>query len=61
MACEAAKNASGCKSTRCENGFGDFARGTVVSQKDDPFLGEHGVDKNDDGVCIGAAGGQMRM
>ncbi len=30
-----------------------------MAEEDDAFLGEHGVDKDDDGVGVGAAGGEV--
>ena len=44
-----------------EDSFGDFARGSVVPEEDDAFLGEYGVDEDDDGVRVGAVGGEMRV
>lgn len=32
-----------------------------MAEEDDALLGEHGVDKDDDGVSIGAAGGEVRV
>ena len=58
---EAAKDASGRERTGGQDGFGNFARGTIVPEKDDPFLREHGVGQDNDGVGMGPAGREMGM
>ncbi len=32
-----------------------------MAEEDDALLGEHGVDKDNDGVSVGAAGGEVRV
>ena len=32
-----------------------------MSKKDNPFLGEHGVDKNENWMRVGAVSGKVRM
>lgn len=61
MAGEAAEDAAGDEGTGGEDCFGDFAGGPVVAEEDDAFLGEHGVDEDDDRVGVGAAGGEVRV
>ena len=59
MAGEAAEDASRGKSASGKNSFSHFAGGTVMTEKDDTLLCEHGVDENEDGMGEGAAGGQV--
>lgn len=61
VAGEAAEDAAGDEGAGGEDGFGDFAGGPVVAEEDDPLLGEHGVDEDDDGVRVGAAGCEVRV
>ena len=61
VAGEAAEDAAGDKSAGSEDGLGDFAGGAVVAEEDDAFLGEHGVDEDDDRVGVGAACGYVRV
>ena len=61
VAGEAAQDAPRCEGAGGEDGFGDFARGAVVAEEDDAFLGEQGVDEDDDRVGVGAAGGEVRV
>ena len=32
-----------------------------MAKEDDAFLGEHGVDQDDDGMSVGTAGGKVRV
>lgn len=61
VAGEASEDASGSESAGCEDGFGDFTRGPVMAKEDDALLSEHGVDEDDDGMGVGATGGEVRV
>ena len=52
MASETAEYPSRCEGTGCKDSFGHFAGWAVVPEEDDTFLSEHGINENDDGVCI---------
>lgn len=52
MAGEAAEYPSGCEGTCCKDSLGHFAGWAVMSEEDDAFLSEHGINEDDDGVRI---------
>ena len=58
---EAPEDGSGGEGAGGEDGFGDFAAGAVVPKEDDTFLGKEGVDEDDNGMCVGARCGEVRV
>jgi len=61
VSCEATEDGSGCKSAGGEDGFGDFTAGAVVSEEDDAFLGDEGVEEDNNGMRVGTGCSEVRV
>lgn len=59
MSGKAPENTTGSERAGREHRFGHFARWPIVAEEDDTFLSQEGVDENDNGVRVGAIGGQV--
>lgn len=61
VSCKATEDRSGCKSAGGEDGFGHFTAGAVVSKEDDAFLGDEGIEEDNDGMRVGTGCSEVRV